>query len=200
MPTTVYVARSLGVDTGLLTGEVGTIVGDDDALDSRDGDGSYIQAGFYGALSGHYPEERREQMPFRWALASGGTPPSDAVATITAEIRKDDTDTADLSIQALSPLSGVGTLAPWVATSTTYTEVVEPGLSSVQTARILNGEPWAITPFDPGITLANVVRVTYLVATFTWGGTPPLRQRNRDTIRARNLASRQRGIRARGYL
>jgi hypothetical protein len=201
--TTLYVARFLGVDTGAMTGAavVGTIVGGDDALDTRDGDTSYVIVRRDGALAPSFPTHT--EIPFRWEKVSGPTPNPSTTTSITleSEYRKDDaTDQATAFATLGTTWDGIGTSmpAPWGFAFTTDYVLGTSSVDPFYTEALTDGRPWVISPAEPGLTTVLAFRLTYLVAVVE-GGESHLRQKNRDSIRARNRASRQRGIRARGY-
>jgi hypothetical protein len=198
--TTTYVARFLGVDTSVLNGgaSVGVIVGGDDALTTSDGDTSYVRVHRGGVISGS--PDAHTQMPFRWDRVSGPNPPLSSITaiTFTAEYRKDGLSSAVPSAFSVST-SGLTAGAPWFTNSASY-EVADRVVALTFADELTDDtHPWLIFPSAPGASFVNVVRVTHLYATVE-AGVPPLRQRNRDETRARLLPSRQRSIRARGYL
>jgi hypothetical protein len=197
--TTIYVARHLGVDTGTISGTVGTIVGGDDALDTRDGDTSYV------VVTREVPGGVvvQTQIPFRWEKLSGPTPSPSTTQSITleGEYRKDDSSTSTPAFAVLGITwdgIDVSVPGPWGFASTTDYAFGTSSIDPFYTEALTDGRPWRVIPAEPGLNLLNAFRLTYLIAIIE-GGTPRLRQKNRDSIRARNRASRQRGIRARGY-
>ena len=202
--TTVYVARYLGVDTDVLPSgtAVGLIVGGNTALDTRDGDTSYVR------VSRNWAPElgsgNGAQMPFRWEKLSGPTPNPDTVTAITVdtEYRTDDDDATGASAFAIgSYVEGVGlNLGQWLSGSAvdwTY----EGGRSVALhfAGNVITGEPFTIFSLVAPLFTANLTRITYLRLTME-AGIPPLRQRNRGRVRARLRADRQRSIRQRGFL
>jgi hypothetical protein len=201
--TTTYAARFLGVDTSEMTtgSVVGTIVGGDTALDSRDGDGSYVVVQRAGVLPPFPVDET--QMPFRWVRVDGPAPSLGSVTSmiVEAEYRQDDDNTATPSGGQLGTTFegvGVSTTGPWPAFTTSY-EFALRTVPSTYFGTVLDGRPWLLQTGQPSPTLISVFRLTYLMC-IVEGGVPPLRQRNRDDNRARLMPSRQRSIRARGYL
>jgi hypothetical protein len=182
MSTTVYVARSLGVDASEVTipATVGTIVGGDDALDSRDGDTSYIHIRRVGPVHPDFPDHT--QMPFRWEKLSGPTPNPSTTTSITleGECRKgDDSTAASFAVLGLTwDGVGVSVPAPWGFATPDYVF----GTSSVDpfyTEALTDGRPWIIAPAEPAFASIVSFRLTYLIAVIE-SGARPLRQFHTD--------------------
>ena len=203
--TSEYVARFLGVDTGALSvgASVGTIVGGDDALDTHDGDTSYVLLAKTGFLYLGGPQEFTE-MPFRWERVSGPPQSAGTATSITVEgaMRRDDTATP---VTAYGPVFSVpsqgSNLWTWLIPADEPDGYVErTTLLSPSFANWFSGDyVWRMASAEPDIQFRAAFRVTYLRVVME-GGVPPLRQRNRDDNRARLKPSRQLSIRARGYL
>ena len=205
MTTSEYVARFLGVDTGALSvgASVGTIVGGDDALDTHDGDTSYVLLAKTGFLYPDGPQEFTE-MPFRWERVSGPSQTASSASSITVEgaMRRDDTSSPDTAYGPVVSVPSEGSdLWTWLIPADEPGGYVERSTSlSPSFANWFFGDyVWRIGAIEPDLQFRVAFRVTYLRAVIE-GGVPPLRQRNRDDNRARLKPSRQLSIRARGYL
>jgi hypothetical protein len=204
--TTIYVARHLGEDTSVLSfnATVGTIVGGDTALDTHDGDTSYVVMQYEGGLVG----TARWEMPFRWERISGPVPTAGTVTSITVEgaMRRDPLSTAETaafaSFYAFEVGGATGSIKyEWIigASQSDTWKDKSSSLSTTLLDYFGDDHIWRISPNDPALFRVQAFRITYLRAVIE-AGVPPLRQRNRDETRARLLPSRQRSIRARGYL
>jgi hypothetical protein len=154
MATTVYVARSLGVDPP--THMVGEIVGGDDALDTDDGDTSYVRVSWL-AFAADWSE-----VPFRWHRLSGPVPSAPSVTTITIEgvIRKDEVTTVGSAFANLGS-GGVALTSAWFTNSLTYVAQART-LSPLQVGLVTSGVAWSIQPFSPGAFDSMGMRFTYL--------------------------------------
>jgi hypothetical protein len=197
--TTIYFPRELGVDTASVGGLVGDVVGDpDSALDTRDGDTSYVTVSYL------FTVPRPRYMPFVWERVSGPVPTitADTTVVVDVESRVDPTATLDSAgVSIGTSVEGVGltVVSPWVVDRDdgwTLFEGLPMSLSALP--NMIDGEPFNLQSMTAAIGATMISRTTYLRAVVT-SGTPHLRQKNRDSIRARNRASRQRGIRAKGY-
>ena len=209
MSTSIWVARFLGEEFGIspdttITG-LGDIVGGDDALDTHDGDTSYIRLMREGGLAGPLPHEHTV-MTFRWVLLEGIAPAPSTVTSITVEgaMRRDDDATPDTSSGlnfAVYQPSSLGVFVWGVFAFEPGTAYKDQSTSLAPTAAAYFDPDyvWDIVPGVPDPQFVQATRLTYLRAIIE-GGVPPLRQRNRDDNRARLMPSRQRSIRARGYL
>jgi hypothetical protein len=200
--TSVYVARELGDNTTYLSSgaTVGTIVGGDDALDTHDSDTSYILLARDGTLTGGTDFF---EMPFVWERISGPAQSAATATSITVEgaLRRDDTATPATAYNALFqlPVPGLTPFQFFVTSGEPDTYLSKTAsVSTTRTPYFEDGSPWLITLGVPDTQFRMAYRITYLRAVIE-GGESHLRQKNRDSIRARNRASRQRGIRARGY-
>jgi hypothetical protein len=208
MPEAFYVARGLGVDSPP-SGYPGTVVGGDEALDSRDGDTSYVEV-----LGGHFTDPYVETLAL-WFEPEGAGVPSGVLADrvyADHEFRRGPGSTPGFAV-GFNLLHTIATrLTGFIAGAepdtyhyTTDTLIADRGtgnaLHIAAIDSIVDGSGgWYIAPTSAPLVSYNEARITYLRLRVEWDGVPPLRQRNRDTSRARNRASRQRGIRARGYL
>ena len=206
MSTSIYVPRQLGVDTAVLSvgATVGQIVGGDDALDTHDGDTSYVMLARTGFLYLGGPQDFTE-MTYRWERVSGPAQTASSATSVTIEgaMRRDDTaDPGGAATGGQFSVEPLGlALFVWIVFSwepDTYKDQTAT-LSPTTVPYFENGSAWRLTPgvIDPQF--RSAFRLTYLRAVIE-GGVPPLRQRNRDDNRARLKPSRQLSIRARGYL
>ena len=202
MSTSIWAARELGEDTSWLNPPdviAGTVVGGDNALDTDDGDASYVVVSQDEIL---LPEVK--VMPFVWERISGTAPAPGSVTSITVDVvyRMDDAHTVDgpAAGRLVARLDGVaGTVVTWAFAESTTWETQSDSISPFYAPYIVNGQSWNIAPFAPGFVGLQAFRVTYLRLTME-GGAPLLRQRNRGKVRARLRADRQRSIRSRGFL
>lgn len=192
-----YVARSLGVDTGIMTSgaTVGTIVGGDDALDTSDGDTSYVMVSEDAGVLG----SPKTQIPFRWEPVGAHAPLASVTSmTVTAELRKDDAAT-NPNGWVIFGTGGSALLTLIAPSGTTYGLDADNPISTFYASAVIDGDPFLLASFVPGFTLYAATRITYL-RLFMEAGTPYLRQRNRGRVRSRLRADRQRSIRSRGFL
>jgi hypothetical protein len=205
--TSIWVARFLGADFGInpdstITG-LGDIVGGDDALDTHDGDTSYIRLMREGVLSGPLPHEHTA-MTFRWVLLEGIPPPPSTVTSITVEgaMRRDDDATPDTSSGlnfAVYQPTGLGLLV-WGVFGF-EPDTYKDQSTSLATTAAPYFDPdyvWDITPGVPDPQFVQATRLTYLRAIIE-GGQPRLRQKNRGSIRQKNKAARQDSIRSKSF-
>jgi hypothetical protein len=206
--TSIWVARHLGEDFGVtpdgtITGP-GDIVGGDTALDTHDGDTSYIAVQREGFLSDTLPHEHTV-MTFRWELLEGIAPAPSTVTSITVEgaMRRDDTATPDTS----SGLQFAVYLPSGLALFVWGVFAFEPGLTYKDQSTSLSPtaapyfDPdlvWDIVPQVPDPQFVQATRLTYLRAIIE-GGQPRLRQKNRGSIRQKNKAARQDSIRSKSF-
>ena len=139
-------------------------------------------------------------MPFRWERESGPAPSLSAITsiTVTAEYRKGDGSTQlsnavlDRDVRAhRRHRRGTRPDAYEIARPDRRTDVRRRGHR--------RRAPVALFPLNSGFATILAVRITYLVCVIE-AGTPFLRQRLRDRTPVRDLASRQRSTRVRGYL
>lgn len=179
----------------------GAFVGGDTALTSSDGDGSYVELSRYyvdnvGTVSTTHT--------FTWTPAGPITP--DAVVTVEADWANLAGDGTSFTLGFVHPTLGGRTATQTFVGAAVQTYGV-PETQPVSAAWVEDGEAFApgvqwyitiLSALGPG----QVLRITRLTMHITTGAgpVPHLRQRNRDDIRARLKASRQRSIRARGYL
>ena len=176
---------------------VGSVVGGDTALVTSDGDASYVEVSHDGIFV-HAPTAHT------FTFETAGPVPAGAVVTVEADWFTDNAGAFVLYV--VHPVFGSTSIASFV----TPGDVDTHAYGDVETRTILPvfteggaifeaGVEWGVYALQNHLfvpTSARITRLTLLIES----GEPPLRQRNRDTIRARNLGSRQRGIRQRGYL
>ena len=202
MNTSVWVPRELGADESWFAPpweSVGPIVGGDDALDTDDGDTSYVVVSEDQIVLPYVQE-----MTFVWQRISGTAPVPGNVTSMTVDVvyRMDDTHTAEGPAAAVLGTRDDGeavTVVTWAAAESTDWELQSNSVDTYYATHVIDGRSWNIQAFAPGFVGLLAMRITYLRLTME-GGIPPLRQRNRDDNRARLKPSRQLSIRARGYL
>jgi hypothetical protein len=198
MPEAYFVARSLGVDLDYIApADLGVIVGDDTALDSRDGDTSYINVKRERDITGI--EIDLTEMPFRWEPL-GLVPGVSSIISMTleAEYRSDEDATGSGSSVGLASMVDAvefSMTAPFFTASTTYVYDTRPALFA---ENIISGAPWRIVPVVPSPNVVNSFRFTYLRVVIVYGE-PRLRQKNRGSIRQKNKAARQDSIRSKSF-
>jgi hypothetical protein len=197
MPEAYFVARYLGVDLDYIApADLGVIVGDDTALDTRDGDTSYINVKRERDITGI--EIDLTEMPFRWeplgAVPSVG---SITAMTLEAEYRTDEDATGGSSVSLASMVDGVefSMTGPFFTASLAYVYDTRPALFA---ANVVSGVPWRVVPLTPAPNTVNSFRFTYLRMVITYGE-PRLRQKNRGSIRQKNKAARQDSIRSKSF-
>ena len=173
----------------------GVIVGGDGALDTHDGDTSYVE------VSG------RDQV-VSFQLSPDRSPPFGDLLALwwTATFRSivEPTFSSAYSIYAAGPeirgtygdenaptYPGAYTTVEWFHLTPDYNIDAQDFLQAAL------DQPGAV--FGVQGPFGGATRVTFLRMYSLHAGSSHLRQRNRDTIRARNRPSRQRGLRARGY-
>jgi hypothetical protein len=190
-----YEPVDVGVDPPPPGTTEGTIIGSD-PLATKDGDTSYVQT------TG--PGTSPNQVAFRLPSSAYASPTSRVWISAEAKHTEGQGGLVVYAENAGSGSGGVGiTPGGDIDLTATYeTHTVEVDFTSLPSF----ADPHLIIDPDTIFYIGHsnplggsaTVRTTWLRIIVE--GTPPLRQRNRDTSRSRNRASRQRGIRARGYL
>ena len=201
MSTSVWVARELGEDTTWFAPpweSVGTIVGGDDALDTDDGDTSYVVVSEDQIVLPYVQE-----MPFVWERISGDAPAPGTVRSMVVDVvyRMDDTHTAEGPAAAVLGTRDDGdevTVATWAFAESTDWELQSNSVSTYYATHVIDGRSWNIQAFAPGFVGLLAMRITYLRLTMETGE-PRLRQKNRGSIRQKNKAARQDSIRSKSF-
>ena len=177
MPTSVWVARELGADTSWFAPpweSVGPIVGGDDALDTDDGDTSYIVVSQDQIVLPYVQE-----MTFVWERISGTAPSPSSVTSMTIDVvyRMDDSHTAEGPAGAVLATIDDGsavTIVFWGFADSTDWELQSNSVSSYYATHVIDGRSWNIKSGAPGFIGLSAMRITYLRLTME-SGFPPLR-------------------------
>ena len=201
MSTSIWVARELGVDTSWFNPpweSAGPIVGGDDALDTDDGDTSYVVVSEDQIVLPYVQE-----MPFVWERISGTAPPPGGVTSMTIDVvyRQDDTHTAEGPAAAVLGTRDDGEevgVVTWAFAESTDWETQSNSVDTYYATHVIDGRSWNIQAFAPGFVGLLAMRITYLRLTMETGQ-PRLRQKNRGSIRQKNKAARQDSIRSKSF-
>ena len=201
MNTSVWVPRELGADESWFAPpweSVGPIVGGDDALDTDDGDTSYVVVSEDQIVLPYVQE-----MTFVWQRISGTAPVPGNVTSMTVDVvyRMDDTHTAEGPAAAVLGTRDDGeavTVVTWAAAESTDWELQSNSVDTYYATHVIDGRSWNIEAFAPGFIGLLALRITYLRLTME-AGEPRLRQKNRGSIRQKNKAARQDSIRSKSF-
>jgi hypothetical protein len=199
--TSIWVPRQLGEDTTWFDPpweSAGPIVGGDDALDTDDGDTSYVVVSEDQIVLPYVQE-----MPFVWERISGTAPSPASVTSMVIDVvyRKDDSHTAEGSAAATLGTRDEGIavgVVTWAFAESTDWETQSNSVSTYYATHVIDGRSWNIQAFAPGFIGLLAMRITYLRLTME-GGEPRLRQKNRGSIRQKNKAARQDSIRSKSF-